>query len=139
MPANTSPIFVLTPRTVIAEITGSNTARDGSGTLNPLLTAGTNGIRVDFITFISAQQTPAASSAMVGRIFCTDTSGLNPRLLSEVALATITPSATVVGQTQTIYYANGLLLSSGQQLSATISVYAGVQDKYHVIARGGDY
>ena len=139
MPLNSAPIFVGTPRTEIAEITAANTARDGSGTLVTLFTAGTSGSRVDFVTFNSAQATPAASSAMVGRVFITNTSGTNPVLLSEIALPTITASNTVIGQTQTIFYSNGLLLDAGQQLKVTISVYAGVQDKFQVIARGGDY
>ena len=139
MAVNNLPIFVGTPKTVSAEITAANTARDGSGSLVTLFTAGTNGSRVDFITFNSAQDTPAASSAMVGRVFITDTSGNNPVLLSEIALPTITASNTVIGQTQTIFYSNGLLLDAGQQLKVTISVYAGVQDKFQVIARGGNY
>jgi hypothetical protein len=139
MSLNTTPIFVGTPRTETAELTAANTARDGSGTLATLFTAGTSGSRVDFVTFNSAQATPAASSAMVGRVFVTNTSGLNPVLLSEIALPTITASNTVIGQTQTIFYSNGLLLDSGQQLRVAISVYAGVQDKFQVIARGGDY
>ena len=139
MPLNNTPIFVGTPKTVTAEITAANTARDGSGALVTLFTAGSNGSRVDFITFNSAQATPAASSAMVGRVFITNTSGTNPVLLSEIALPTITASNTAIGQTQTIFYSNGLLLDAGQQLRVTISVYAGVQDKVQVIARGGDY
>lgn len=139
MPLNINPIFVLTPKTVAAEITAANTARDGSGDLVSLFTAGINGSRVDFITFNSAQATAAASSAMVGRVFITDTAGLNPVLLSEIALPTITASNTVIGQTQTIFYSNGLLLDAGQELKVAISVYAGVQDKFQVIARGGNY
>jgi hypothetical protein len=139
MPLNTTPIFVGIPRTETVELTEANTARDGSNTLATLFIAGTSGSRVDFITFNNAQATPAASSAMVGRVFVTNTSGTNPRLLSEIALPTITASNTVIGQTQTIFYSNGLLLSAGQQLKVTISVYAGPQDKFQVIARGGDY
>ena len=139
MPLNNTPIFVGTPKTVSAEITAANPARDGSGTLVTLFTAGGNGSRVDFVTFNSAQASAAASSAMVGRVFITNTSGLNPVLLSEIALPTITASATAIGQTQTIFYSNGLLLDAGQQLKVTISVYAGPQDKFQVIARGGDY
>lgn len=139
MAANTVPIFILTPRTETAALDAANTARDGSGSLVSLFTAGSNGSRIDFITFNSAQSTPAASSAMVGRVFVSDTSGANFRLLSEIALPTITASNTVIGQTQTIFYSNGLLLGSGQILSVTISVYAGVQDAYQAIARGGNY
>lgn len=139
MPANTSPIFILTPRTETCEITASNTARDGSGSLVNLFTAGANGSRVDFITFNNAQNTPTSSSLMIGRVFVTDTSGSNPRLLSEISLSAVTASNTAVGATNTIFYSNGLLLGTGQSLRVCQSVYSGSQDKVHVIARGGDY
>jgi hypothetical protein len=139
MPANTTPIFILSPKTTGAEITAANTARDGSGALTTIFTAGSNGSRVDFVSFVSAQASPAASSAMVGRVFITDTNGANPRLVSEIALPTITASNTAIGQAQTLFYSNGLLMQAGQLLQAAISVYAGVQDKFHVITRGGDY
>lgn len=139
MAANISPIFVLTPKLNTATVAAANTARDGSGSLVTLFSAGSNGSRLDFVTFNSAQATAAASSAMVGRVFVTDTAGANPRLLAEVALPTITASNTAIGQTQTIAFNNGLILASGQIVSCTISVFAGVQDQYQVIARGGDY
>lgn len=139
MAANISPIFVLTPNLTSATVAAANTARDGSGTLVTLFTAGTNGSRLDFVTFNSAQATAAASSAMVGRIFVTDAAGANPVLLAEVALPTITASNTVIGQTQTIAFNNGLILASGQIVKCTISVFAGVQDQYQVTARGGNY
>lgn len=139
MAANQAPIFVLTPKCPSVTLAAANTARDGSGTLGTLFTAGTNGSRLDFVTFTSAQATPAASSAMVGRIFLTDTSGLNPVLIAEVVLATVTPSNTAAGQQQTVAFSNGLILASGQIVKVAISVYAGVQDQYQVIARGGDY
>jgi hypothetical protein len=123
----------------MVRIAAANTASDGSGTINTCFTAGTNGSRVDSIIFTNSQTTAAASSAMVGKVFVTDTSGLNPMLLVEIALPTITRSTTVIGQSQTISFANGLILKSGQLLRATISVYAGAQDQTDVIARGGDY
>jgi hypothetical protein len=76
---------------------------------------------------------------MVGRVFLTDTSGANPVLIAEVAMPTITPSNTVVGQQQTIAFNNGLILASGQIVKVTQSVYAGAQDQFQVIGRGGDY
>ena len=140
MAANTSPIFVLTPNSpVVVGATAANAARDGSGTLTTLFTAGANGSRVDSVTFTSAQLTNAASSAMVGRIFLTDGAGANPRLIAEVAIATVTPSATVVAAQAIINFTNGYLMQTGQLMKVTQSVYAGVQDQMHVAAKGGDY
>lgn len=143
MAANTTPIFQLTYNVGTARLTGANTTRDLSSTTNSAIcfTAGANGSRVDSVSFSSAQATPAASSAMVGRVFITDNTGANPRLLpgGEIALPTITPSNTVVGQTQTINFPSGLFIPTGVLLKVTISVSAGVQDNYDVIARGVDY
>lgn len=139
MPANQTPIFVLTPNIGFARLAAANTASDGSGTVPTLFTAGANGSRVDSITITNSQATSAASSAMVVKVFITDTSGANPRLLQEIALATTTRSNTAVGQTQTISFANGLVLPSGTLLKVTQTVYAGVQDQVDVVARGGDY
>lgn len=139
MPANTSPIFVLSPNYGRARINAANTASDGSGALVDLITGSTNGTRVDSITVTNSQITYAASSAMVVRVFITDASGLTPRLLQEMSLPAATRSASVVGTTNTINFAGGLFLVSGQKLQVCQSVYAGVQDQNDVIAKGGNY
>lgn len=139
MPANTSPIFTLTPNTPTCAIAVANTARDGSGTLETLFTAGANGSRLDFIKFTSAQLAAAASALRVMRVFVTDTSGNNPRLLEEVLLTAVTPSNTVIGATSTITFTGGLLLASGQIIKVSQSIYGGVADQTHVLARGGNY
>jgi len=140
MPANTTPIFVATPNTVSASLgTTANTASDGSGTLVTLFTAGANGSRLDSITITNSQASAAASSANVIRVFVTDTSGANPRIISEIAFPAATRTTAVVGQSQTITYVNGLLLSSGQLVKICQAVYAGAQDLTAAVARGGDY
>jgi len=139
MPANTSPIFTLTPRAATAIIAAANTARDGSGTLVDVMTAGSNGSRIDFIIFTSSQATAGASSARVQRVFLTDTSGLNPRIISEVVLSAVTASTTAIGATSTITFTNGLIIASGQKIQVAQSVYASAADNTSVLARGGDY
>ena len=139
MPANTTPIFTLTPNCPVVEIAAANIARDGSGTLVTLFTAGVNGSRIESITFTSAQATAALNSAMVGRVFLTDTAGANPRLINEIVITAVTASNTVVGANNTILFSNGLIIPSGCILKVAQSVYAGVQDKVHVVAKGGNY
>lgn len=139
MAANTSPIFTLTPNCPVVAVAAANTARDGSGTLVTLFTAGANGSRVESITFTSAQATAAVNSAMVGRVFLTDDTGANPRLISEVVIAAVTASNTVIGAASTISYSNGLIIPTGCILKVAQSIYAGVQDQMHVVARGGNY
>jgi hypothetical protein len=139
MPANTSPIFTLVPNATVSTIAAANTARDGSGTLVTAFTAGTNGSRLDFIIFISSQATAGASSARVQRVFLTDTSGLNPTIISEIVLSAVTASTTAIGATATITFTNGLILKSGQVVKVAQSVYASAADNTSVLARGGDY
>ena len=139
MPPNTQPLFTLTPNSIGVHIAASNTASDGSGSLVTLVTAGSNGTRVDSVTFRNAQTTAAASTAMVGRVFLSDASGANFRIVGEVAIAAATRSTTVVGATSTITFAPSLFMKSGQLLSVAQSVYAGAQDQNSVIAISGDY
>ncbi len=139
MPANTSPIFTLTPKAVTANIAAANTARNGSGTLVTLFTAGVNGSRVDFITFTSSQATPTTSAAKVMRVYITDESGLNPRLISEIVMAAATASNTAIGATATITFTNGLVINAGQIILVSQSVYGSAADATDVLLRGGNF
>jgi hypothetical protein len=134
-----NPQFTATPRATTSRIAAANTARDGSGTLVTGFTAGASGSRVDFITFTSSQATVGASALRICRVFLTDTSGLNPRLIQEVSLAAVTSSNTAIGATSTITFTNGLVIGSGQIISTTQSVYGGAADATDVLVRGGDF
>ena len=139
MPANTLPIFTLTPNATVSNVAAANTARDGSGALVTAFTAGANGSRIDFITFTSSQATPAASAARVMRIFLTDTSGANPRLIGEITMSAVTASTTAIGATSTFTFTNGLIIRSGQIIKVNQSIYGSAADATDVLARGGDY
>ena len=139
MAANTTPIFVLTPKFSTAASAAANTASDGSGALVTLFTAGANGSLISSIKVNNAQISAALSSAMGVRIFITDTAGANPRLHSEAALPAATRSLTAVGATATINFLGGLQIAAGQIVKVCQSAYAGVQDLTHFSAQGGDY
>lgn len=140
MPANNNPIFTLTPNCPTASIAAANTASDGSGTLVTLFTAGPNGSMLFRIRYHNAQITAAASSAMVVRVFLTDPSGNNPRLIEEFEVPTKTRSTTVVGAGGSFTFPEGgLALASGQIIKVIQSVYAGAQDLMHYNAEGGDF
>ena len=139
MPANTLPIFTLTPNATVSNVAAANTARDGSGALVTAFTAGANGSRIDFITFTSSQATPAASAARVMRIFLTDTNGANPRLIGEIVLSAVTASNTAIGSTSTFTFTNGLIIRSGQIIKVSQSIYGSAADATDVLTRGGDY
>lgn len=139
MAANTTPIFTLKGNFTIARIAAANTASDGSGSLVTLVTSGVDGTRVDGIRFRNAQVTAAASSAMVHRIFLTDTNGANPRLIGEVATATATRSTSAVGATSIFTFDQPVIMKSGQIMSVCQSVYASAADQFDAIAYAGDY
>jgi hypothetical protein len=139
MPANTSPIFTLVPNVGFARLAAANTARDGSGTITTIFTAGTDGSLLNKITFTSAQASAAASALKVMRIFITDTSGANPRLRGEILLPAITASATVIGAAATFTFTDGLILRNGQLVQVSQSVYASAADQTDCIAEGGNY
>jgi hypothetical protein len=139
MPANIAPIFVLTPNIGFGRITAANTTSDGSGSLTTVFTAGANGSRLDFLTITNSQATAALSSAMVIKVYLTNTSGTTPRMLQEVTLPAATRTTAVVGSTTTISFSNGLIIPAGTLVQMSQSVYAGVQDQNDVVARGGDY
>lgn len=139
MAANTIPIFTKQGNFTPARIAAANTASDGSGTLVTLVTAVTDGTRVDGVRFINSQATAAASGAKVLRIFLTDTGGINPRLIGEVAMAAATRSTTVIGATSIYTFDQAIIMKSGQLILVCMSVYAGAQDQTDANAYAGDY
>ena len=142
MPANTSPIFVLTPEVPIVRITSATTASDGSGTQFPLITGGVNGTRVDAIRFRNSQVALAASTAMVHRIFYAPTSvtgSTASRLIGEVATATATRNVSTIGATSIYVFDQPLIMASGSILHVCQSVYGGAQDQFDAMAFAGDY
>jgi phage tail tape-measure protein len=134
-----SPIFVGQGNFTPAVIAAANTASDGSGSLVTLVTAGASGARVDLVRFRNSQATPAASTAMVHRIFLTDTAGLNPRIVGEVPTGAATRSASAIGATSIYTFDAPIIMLPGQILKVCQSVYAGAQDAFTACAFAGDY
>ena len=139
MAANTVPIFTKQGNFKPARIAAANTAADGSGTLVTLVTAGADGTRVDGVRFRNSQASAAASTAMVHRVFLTDTAGANPRLIGETTTAAATRSNTVIGATSIVTFDQPVIMLSGQIMSVCQSAYAGAQDQFDAIAYAGDY
>ena len=139
MAANDKPIFTLIANVGMAEVDSANTESDGTGDLDTLFTAGSNGSLVFKLRYRNAQSSAAASSANVIRFFLTDTGGINPRLLHEIALPAATRTTAVIGAGGSYTFDPPLSLASGQLIQVCQSVYAGVQDLMHYIAEGGDF
>ena len=80
MPANTKPIFALSPETRLANITGTTTDKTGATTANivDLVTASTDGTKVTQIKYKHVGN----STAGIFLVWVTDTAGANPRLLA---------------------------------------------------------
>jgi hypothetical protein len=139
MAANTTPIFILSGNFTPGRIAAANTASDGSGALVTIVTAGTNGTRVDGVRFINSQVSLAAAAAKVFRIFLSDTGGANPRIIGEVISAAVTRSASVAGQTATYTFDQPIIMKSGQIMTVVQSVYTTAADQTDACAFAGDY
>lgn len=133
MPANTTPVFALTPAIGIATLTTPTavTSRANiTGTTNLTLvdTAGTNGTRVSQI-YIRAKGNTAAAS-----VFIWIYNGTTSFLYDEFVVTAVTASNTAEAFNATKYYDN-LVLPSGYSLYASTTI----QQDYNVIAFGGDF
>jgi hypothetical protein len=137
--ANPTPIFINQGNFTPGRIAAANTASDGSGALVTVVTATTDGTRVDGVRFINSQATAAASGAKVIRMFLSDTGGNNYRLIGEVAMAAATRSTTVIGATAIYTFDQPIIMRSGQIIAVCMSVYAGVQDLTDACAFAGNY
>lgn len=138
MAANTTPIFGLTANVTKVRVTTANTTRDLSVTTNSVLsfTAGTNGSRVERITFthVAANQTTASVAAVV-RIYITNTAITDPILYKEIGIALATPSSTAIGATTQLVIPGGIFIPSGQFMYVTTSATT----TWDVVTEGYDY
>ena len=134
MPANTSPIFALTPELAIATVTTATTDRTGATMTNTvtLLTAATNGTKITQIGAKAAGTNPAA----LVLIFVSDSSGANFKLFDEIGLNPVTPGTTSTSQRAVTVYSD-LQLKAGQVIKVGITVATGAG--INVFATKGDY
>jgi hypothetical protein len=91
MAANTSPVYVLTPKTAIAVLSAANTNRDGTGTVVDLITGGTYGTRCDDIRITAT----ATVTAGVVRMFLYNATAASYKLIDEFIVSATTPSTSV--------------------------------------------
>lgn len=141
MAQNVQPIFPLTQVVSYGTVSTANTAKDGTGTVATVFTAGTNGARVDSIK-VRALGTNVAT---VVRIFINN-GGANStpsnNILFHEVTAPVTTLSEVAAQTDIFLNFNGtglpqLVLPSGYKLNVTIgtTVAAGLA----ITAIGGNY
>lgn len=133
MPANTSPIFALTPQLVTTVITGTTTDKSGATVANmkQLYTGATNGTKITQIGY----KCVGNSSAGLLLIWITDTNGANIALYDEIAIAAVTSSTTVATNRGVNFYTD-LQLKSGQILWVGATV---VTTNIYAFAQIGDF
>ena len=134
MPANTNPVFALTPETKVnVKVTATTTDKSGATTANivDLLTASANGTKVTWIKF----KHEGNSSTGIFLVWITDTDGNNPTLFYEQTYTAISSSTTVATAEGTIVF-NDLQLKSGQKIKVGATV---VTSTIAVTASTGDF
>lgn len=134
MPANTSPVFTLTPKIGMAAISTANTNRDGTGTIATVLTGGTYGTRISRIII---KATVTTTAGMV-RLYIGDDAGTpNIRLWREIVVSAITVSASVAG----FVYIMSLPGESALILPPNYTLRASTHnaEALNVVAEAGDY
>jgi hypothetical protein len=94
MAAGTAPIFVTTPKRPAVRISVANTARDGTGTLGTVATAGANG---DFYKSVHIQPEVAIPFGDVIRLFNQVGGSGNNELIAEIAVPISNPAASAAG------------------------------------------
>ena len=107
------PQYVGTPKNGIAQVSVANPARDGTGTLQTVYTAGANGSRIDSL---QVQAVATITSGMI-RFFISD--GTQNRLILELPVLATTPSATIPAWGASVEFNNGLILQANWQLKAS--------------------
>lgn len=135
MPANTSPIFPVVPNVGWGKLLTANTAKDGTGTVVTVFTAGANGARVDEIRVRALGTNVATALRVFQNNGSTNATATNNTLIagSTIAAATISEVAEFG---ETIIQINKSI-PAGHVINTTIgtTVAAGLQ----VTCYGGDY
>jgi hypothetical protein len=128
MAAGTTPIFITTPKGEIVNFATANTARDGSGTIATLYTAGANGARIDKITV----QATVTTTAGVIRLFRKVSAGTF-RLYREIVVTAVPPSTTV--EAWSYILTEPIILSANDVLGISTNN----AEAFNGFADGGDY
>jgi hypothetical protein len=135
MAANTTPIFPLTPAIGWANLVTANTAKDGTGTVGTIFTAGANG---GIVATLKARAT-GTNTASVLRIFInngsTNATPANNSLYMELSLPGTT--LTEVAAQNDLELLLNLPLPAGYKLNAVIGTT--VAASWQITAVGGNY
>lgn len=127
---NSVPRFVVGSQSIAhAQISTANTARDGTGTIVDVLTAGTQGTLIELIRVVAT----AATTAGNVKLFLHNGSAY--RFYDELAVTAITPSATVVPFEIELIPSKPLVVPTGWKFAAAPHN----AETFNVFVTGGDY
>lgn len=135
---STSANYASTAKNSGAQISTANTARDGTGTLGTVYTAGVSGSRIDSIVI---QATGTTTAGMI-RFFSSIDTGTTKRLISEVPVLAITAAATTPVFQTVLTSQNASFMQNGLVLEANSILYASTNnaESFNVIAvNAGDF
>lgn len=130
MSANTKPVFALTPIVGVALLSVGNAARDGTGAIVDLITAGANGARVDKIIVRALEATMPGTIRLFYKAH-----GGTWSLLDEIEVDKVTPTSATPAFGGVRDMIGGLILPAGAKLGAATHNF----EDYAVTAFGGDF
>ncbi len=136
MPANTSPLFPLTPNISWAAVSATaNTAQDGTGTVSTLFTAGSNGAWVDEVIWLPLGTNILTVARMwINNGSATSSAGNNSQI------GQITLPATTLSNTTGLFvprFPVRMALPAGYTITACIATT--VATGFQATVLGGDY
>lgn len=132
MPANTVQIHVEVPKSPQVRISVANTARDGTGTLGTVYTAGADG---SFFKGLRVQAEVTTTADAV-RIFVQIGGAGNNELVKEIIIPAVTPSTTVEAASYEWFPPAGMQLGAGDIVKASTDQGLTYNVRLH---GGGDY
>jgi hypothetical protein len=149
VPANTNPIFTLTPNVGVVPVTAANTNSQGSGTIGTdIFKAFTAGASGSFVTRVRWSPTASAAgsntTATVARVFLSSqtsgatTGGTNTWLLGEITLAAQTADSTASAVYQLELMLN-MAIPAGYTILVTNHAAPAANTNWQAMVIGGDY
>lgn len=149
MPANTSPIYSLTPNVGAAAPSAANTKSDGTGTIGTdifkAFTAGSNGAYVTRVRFIPVATAAATTTtATIGRVFLSSlttgatTGTTNTFLVGEVSLPAVSADHSTA-PTNPIEVMVNAAIPSGWTILVTNHSAPAANTSWQASVYGGDF
>lgn len=135
MAVNTAPIYTKTPKIAFGSVATANTAKDGTGTVVTVFTAGVDGSYVGSLVF----RAKGTNTQTVVRVFINNGSD-QATATNNTLIAEMTLPATTLSETTQLAHQELVLnrtLPAGYKINITIGTT--VSAGYAVTCFGGDY